>query len=396
MLWLHRRARFVLRGERDLDLIMEFLAFTLVVALAYANGTNDVAKAVATLVGSGVTKYRTAIIWGAVWTAVGAVASASVASAMIKTFSQGLVRPGVIIEPVVSCAILAGAMAWVLFASRTGLPVSTTHALTGAIVGASLAASVGESLIWPAIGMKIALPLLLSPLLAFTVALFLHPFLRLLAARWEGACVCVMPASRALVAIDARGSTRTLFQATSFGQPVVAVPSQCDRAGLKGVVVGLDTIHWISSGLASFARGTNDAPMIVAMLWLSSAVTSWPDPSLQLAAFGGVALAMGAGSYVGGWRVTAVLAEHVTKMNHTEGLSANLTTSSLVLAAGTLGLPVSTTHLSGSAIIGIGLLKGARAVHWETVRDMVLAWLVTLPAAAFLAWLAHLGFAKVL
>ena len=375
---------------------MEFLTFILVITLAYANGTNDVSKAVATLVGSGVTNYRAAILWGTMWTIVGAGASAVVAGAMVKTFSQGLVRTGTIIEPAVAAAILAGAMAWVLFASRTGLPVSTTHALTGAIVGAGLAAFSGESLIWSAIAMKIALPLLVSPLLALSVSLFLHPLVRLLAARWEGTCVCVMPASRALVAIDARGSTRTLFQAASFGQPVMAVPSQCDRAGLQGLVVGLDTIHWISSGLASFARGTNDAPKIVAMLLLGSAITPWSDATSQLAAFGGVALAMGAGSYFGGRRVTAVLAENVTEMNHTEGLSANLITSSLVLAAGILGLPVSTTHLSSSAIVGIGLLKGLRTVHWQTVRDMVLAWLVTIPVAAFLAWLAYVCFSRVL
>jgi PiT family inorganic phosphate transporter len=175
----------------------------------------------------------------------------------------------------------------------------------------------------------------------------------------------------------------------------MAVPSQCDRAGLQGLVVGVDTIHWISSGLASFARGTNDAPKIVAMLLLGSATASWSSVPSQLAAFGGVALAMGAGSYFGGLRVTTVLAEKVTKMNHAEGLSANLTTSSLVLAAGTLGLPVSTTHLSSSAIIGIGLLKGLRAVRWHTVRDMALAWIVTLPSAALLAWLTYIAFSNV-
>jgi len=327
---------------------------------------------------------------------VGAGASASVASAMVKTFSQDLVRAGTIIGPVVASAVLTGAMAWVLFASRTGLPVSTTHALTGAIVGAGLTAFAGESLIWPAIVKKIALPLLVSPLLALTVSLLLHPIVRLLAARWDGACVCVMPASRALVVIDARGGTRTLFQTASFGQPVMAVPSQCDHAGLQGLVMGLDTVHWISSGLASFARGTNDAPKIVAMLLLGSATASWPNVSSQLAAFGGVALAMGMGSYFGGLRATTVLAENVTKMNHAEGLSANLTTSSLVLAAGTLGLPVSTTHLSGSAIIGIGLLRGMRAVRWQTVRDMVIAWVVTLPAAALLACLAYSLLSRVL
>jgi len=375
---------------------MEFpvLIFILVLSLAYANGTNDVSKAIATLVGSGVTNYRTAIAWGTAWTVIGAASATFVASAMIKTFSHGLVQTGTIIEPAVTLAILTGAMSWVLFASRTGLPVSTTHALTGAIVGTGFLAFAGEGLIWSAIGEKIALPLLLSPLLALTFSLLIHPAVRALARKWEGACLCVMPASRALVAINPREETRTLFQATQFGQPVIAVPSQCDRAGLQGLVVGLDTIHWLSSGLASFARGTNDAPKIVAMLLLGSATTPWADTSSQLAAFGGVALAMGLGSYLGGIRVTEVLAEKVTKMNHAEGLSANLTTSSLVLVSGALGLPVSTTHISSSAIIGIGLLKGVDAVRWATVRDMGLAWVATLPGSALLACLAFSLFTR--
>jgi len=266
----------------------------------------------------------------------------------------------------------------------------------GAIVGTGFVAFDGEGLIWSAIGKKIALPLLLSPFLAFALSLLIHPAVRALARKWEGACLCVMPASRALVAIDAHGDTRTLFQITSFSPPIMAVPSQCDRAGLQGLAVGLDTIHWISSGLASFARGTNDAPKIVAILLLGSATAAWPSVSSQLGAFGGIAIAMGLGSYFGGLRVTEVLADRVTKMNHVEGLSANLTTLSLVLVSGSLGLPVSTTHVSSSAIIGIGLLKGRNSVRWTTVRDMVLAWVVTLPASALLACIAYLIFIRFL
>ena len=106
-------------------------------------------------------------------------------------------------------------------------------------------------------------------------------------------------------------------------------------------------------------------------------------------AFAGVAFAMGLGSFLGGLRVTQVLAEKVTRMDHAEGLSANLATSSIVMVAATVGLPVSTTHVSSSAIVGIGLLQGLRRVQWATVRDMVLAWVVTLPGAALLACLTH-------
>lgn len=372
-----------------MDLVLA--TYCSVLALAFANGTNDVSKAIATLVGSGVTNYRTAIQWGTVWTVAGAAAAAIVAGAMVKTFSNGLVQTGTAIPPAVTLAVLTGALGWVLFASRTGLPVSTTHALTGAIVGTGVVAFTGDGLVWSEIGNKIALPLFVSPFLALGVSLIVHPAIRFLAAKWEGNCLCVMPASRALVTVDSHGATRTLFQATSFGQPVIAVPSQCDRAGLKGMVIGLDSIHWISSGLASFARGTNDAPKIVAMLLLGSTTSAWPNPIMQLAAFSGVAIAMGLGSYFGGLRVTEVLAEKVTRMDHREGLSANLTTSTLVLTSGWLGLPVSTTHVSSSAIIGIGLLKGVKAVRWNTIRDMVLAWIVTLPAAGLLSGLAFLA-----
>jgi PiT family inorganic phosphate transporter len=373
---------------------LSLLAFFLILALAFANGTNDVSKAIATLVGSGVTNYRTAILWGTAWTVLGAAASAFIATAMIGTFSRGLVQPGTTTSPSLALSVLIGAMIWVLFASRTGLPVSTTHALTGSIVGVGLTAFGVDGLIWQAIVGKIALPLLLSPALALTVSLLIHPAIRAVAGRWEGTCLCLMPNARALVTVDAQGSTRTLFQASGFGQPIADVPAQCDRAGLQGLTIGLDSIHWLSSGLASFARGTNDTPKIVAMLLLGNTVASWPSSQLQIVTFTLAALAMGVGSLLGGLRVTEVLAEKVTRMDHVEGLSANLTTSSLVLISAVMGLPVSTTHVSGSAIIGIGLLKGLHAIRWTTVRDMVLAWIVTLPAAGLLACFAYFALSR--
>ena len=375
---------------------MDLSLFTclLVLSLAFSNGANDVSKAIATLVGSGVADYRTAILWGTFWTTVGAGLSGLVATAMVKTFSQGLLAPGVASSSILATAVLAGAVLWVLVATRSGLPVSTTHALTGAIVGAGLIAFGTEGLLWEGIGKKILLPLILSPLLALMVSGLIHSLVRTLAARWEDTCLCVMPTARALVMIDTQGATRTLFQTAALGQPVVTVPAQCDRAGLKGLVVGLDSIHWCSSGLASLARGMNDAPKIAAIMLLGSAVTTWSSGSFQAIALIGVAVAMGLGSYVAGRRVTQVLAEHVTRMDHSEGLSANLTTSSLVFVSAVMGLPVSTTHVSSSSIIGIGLLNGLSSIRWPTVRDMVLAWVVTLPASALLAALAYHLFAK--
>lgn len=364
--------------------------FLLILLLAFANGTNDVSKVIATLVGGGIANYRSAIAWGTFWTMVGAAASAFVASAMVKTFSSGFIQSDLAIPSLLAPAVLSGAILWMLFASKSGLPVSTTHALTGSLVGGGLLAFGIDGLIWSTVSQKIVLPLLLSPFLSFGLSILFHPLMAMIAKRWEGICVCIMPSHRALVTIDAGGCTRTIFQAGGSGIPVAAVPSQCDRAGLSGPTIGLDSLHWLSSGLASLARGTNDAPKIAAMLLLGSTLTAWPSPTWHIIAFAGVAIAMGIGSYWGGRRVTEVLAEKVTKMNHAEGLSANLTTSSLILVSGTFGLPVSTTHVSSSAIIGIGLLRGTTSVRWTTVKDMVLAWLVTIPAAACLACLAYL------
>jgi len=371
---------------------LSILTFALILALSFANGANDVSKAIATLVGTGITTYRAGIAWGTLWTMVGASIAAMIATAMVKTFSSGFLQPNLAIPSALAPSILTGAILWVLFASKTGLPVSTTHALTGSLVGAGLLAFGSDGLIWSTVLGKITLPLLLSPFLALGLSWLVHPLIRSIATRWEGVCVCVMPNHRALVTIDAQGHTRTLFQAGGIGIPVAAVPSQCTRAGLLGPTVGLDSIHWLSSGLASLARGANDAPKIAAMLLLGSSAATWPNTTMHIMIFAGVAMSMGIGSYWGGHRVTEVLAENVTKMNHPEGLSANLTTSSLVLLSGTLGLPVSTTHVGSSAIIGIGLLRGNASIRWTTVRDMVLAWIVTVPVSATLACLAYLLF----
>lgn len=352
-------------------MVLSVLTFALVLGLAFANGTNDVSKAIATLVGSGVTDYRKAILWGTLWTVAGSGLSAVMGQAMLNTFSSGLIQPGTVAGPAVALAVLMGAMTWVLFASATGLPVSTTHALTGAIVGAGMVALTVEGLVWTAIVKKIVLPLLLSPVLAMTVSVTFHPALRVLALRWQPA------------------ESGTHSPSLSSVGALRGAPHNLQLAIPKRALVGVDSIHWISSGLASLARGANDTPKIVAMLFLGSISTSGHSAPFQFIAFSAVALAIGLGSYWGGLRVTAVLAEKVTRMDHVEGLSANLTTSSLVMVSATLGLPVSTTHVSSSAIIGIGILKGLKNVQWKTVRDMVLAWIMTLPGAALLAAITY-------
>lgn len=143
----------------------------------------------------------------------------------------------------------------------------------------------------------------------------------------------------------------------------------------------MDGLHWLSSAATSFARGLNDAPKILALgiaAGAAAGLSGWMFYVL-------VAAAMGSGSLLAGFRVTETLARKVTPMDPTEGFAANLITSVLVGAASVMALPVSTTHVSSSAIIGVGLRNGGRNVQWKTVRDMLLAWVVTVPVAAMLA-----------
>ncbi len=156
-----------------------------------------------------------------------------------------------------------------------------------------------------------------------------------------------------------------------------------------------NTLHWLSSGLVSFARGLNDAPKIVAPA-ATALLMAGDQPSAAQALFPLVALAMGLGSFWGGRRVTKSLAEKVTEMDSVGGLAANLTTAFLVTIAATMGLPVSTTHVSSGAIIGVGLTTNKKQVQWRTLKNFRLAWVVTLPAAGVLATLGLWGLALIL
>ncbi|MBI2818096.1 MAG: inorganic phosphate transporter, partial [Acidobacteria bacterium] len=153
------------------------LAFLLVLALgifiAYVNGANDVSKGVATLVGSGVSSYKRALLWGTLWTGVGGLIGAVLAGAMLKTFGKGLLANGTVPMLPATVATIIGAGAWIAVATRTGLPVSTTHAIVGAVAGVGTVAYGFDGLNWVAFGGKVGLPLLLSPVLAvmLTVAL---------------------------------------------------------------------------------------------------------------------------------------------------------------------------------------------------------------------------------
>lgn len=346
--------------------------------LAYANGSNDISKSISTLVGAGVSSARGAVVWGTLWTFAGVIAAAFASQALAATFSGKGFLDGSSLPAAFPVAVGAGALSWVLFASRTGLPVSTTHAIVGALAGAGIVAQGAAALHWTAIAAKVALPLLLSPFLSIAVVAVVFPLIGGAARRAEKYCVCVE--RRDLILVSASAPLSALSSSTIA--TVVAPAAECDPLpAVTARVSVLDGLHWLSSALTAFARGLNDAPKIAALGLAAAAffgITGWMF-------YAALAAAMAAGSLLSGFRVVTTLAERVTKMAPEEGFAANLVTTLLVGVASFAALPVSTTHVSSGAIVGIGLRRGSGFIRWRTVREMAIAWLVTIPVAGLIA-----------
>lgn len=350
--------------------------------LAFANGSNDVSKGIATLVGSGVTQTKRAILWGTLWTGAGALLSLVVASAMFKTFGTGILASDVHPNAAAGLASLCGAAAWVLIATRFGFPVSTTHAIVGSLVGVAAVAYGVGGVQWPAIASKIAIPLLATPLLSGVVVVSLLAASRRVFAK--PACVCV--AAEPPLSVGA-GSSASALPRLAHLRVVMDSETLCQKHGLTTVASEtgvLSRLHWLTAGATSFARGLNDAPKIVALVAGATALSAGAALSTPLL-FGVIATAMVVGSLYGG-RITHVLAEKVTAMDHREGFAANLVAALLVTAGAVWGLPMSTTHVASGGIIGAGTLRGG--LNKQTLRTILLAWVVTLPAAATLGVVA--------
>lgn len=305
---------------------MLFLITIAVVVVAYANGANSNFKGVASLFGSGTTSYRTAVTWAALTTAAGCVAAMFLSVGMLKTFSgKGLVPEALIEQPLFLFAVSAGAGVTGLLATRFGFPVSTTHVLTGTLLGAGwIAGEVNVVKLWE----SFIKPLLFSPVLAVAAGAVIYIVLKTLR-----------------LAPDHR--TRTL-----------------------------DALHFLSAGAVCFARGMNDTPKMAALLL----GVGWLHGSTGMIL---IAVAMAAGGLISARQVAETLAHKITDMNPGQGFAANLATALLVTTANVSGLPVSTTHVSVGALLGIGITT--RQAKWHTVIPVLTAWVITLPLSALVA-----------
>ncbi|MBI3983318.1 MAG: inorganic phosphate transporter [Gemmatimonadetes bacterium] len=339
--------------------------------VAFANGANDASKGVATLVGAGLGSPGRALRWGTAATVAGALAAGLVSQGLVALFSGN----GVLDAPpegwMFPAAVAAGALGWLAIATRIGLPVSTTHALVGGLVGVGLAAGGFAGIGWTTVAGKVALPLAFSPVVSLGLVAVVAPPVTRAFGRLNRYCVCLEQQEFAFAL--ARGPSVPAARELKLLAGADCPPRVLTRLN------ALDAVHWASAGFASFARALNDAPKVMALGLAGGAAVGLSGSSLIVL----VALAMGVGSHLAGGRVTDTLAQKVTPIPADHGLAANLVTAALVGIASLVAAPVSTTHVSTGAIVGIGLRR--RDVHWRIVREFLLAWVVTVPVAAVLA-----------
>ena len=378
---------------------MEFAVFLVVVAIAYANGANDSFKGVATLYGSGASSYRTALVWAVLTTLAGSLFAGIFAGSLVETFSgAGLVPDAVLSSPPFMVSVALGAAITVFLTALLGVPISTTHALTGALVGAGLSGA-GSNINFSVLQDKFLLPLAVSPIVAIVLISLLFPLLRGIARRLgltQTSCICVsavdpLPAgglSRRDGVLAAGSRELLVVQGDSaFCAPEPAIGSTW-KIELGPI---LRKLHFLSAGAVSFARGTNDTPKIAGIAVLSQAF----DLQISIVAIALAmalerkdkigALAMAIGGLLHSSKIARTMSSRILSFDEAEGTVANLVTSFLVIAASRLGLPVSTTHVAVSSLFGLGIVKGN--AHWPTIGGIAFSWVLTLPVAALLAQL---------
>lgn len=309
-----------------------------VAAVAFTNGANANFKGVASLYGSGTASLRTALVVGNGFTLAGSLASFWLASGLLSSFGGKGILPNEIVRgPSFAAAVALAAAGTSFLATRFSFPVSTTHALVGAIGGCGLAATilkpVGATVRWDILANNFFVPLLVSPILAVVLAWI---FYRILS-------VC--------------------------------------RVSLAHRNKSLDVLHFASAAAASFARGLNDTPKMVAILLLV------PNANMS-AAFLFVAIFMLLGGMLDAKNVAETLGRRITDLNAGEGFAASLITSVLVGTASFHSLPVSTTHVSVGALVGIGVSNGK--THWRMVGEILLAWITTVPCGLVLGLIIFL------
>jgi PiT family inorganic phosphate transporter len=323
------------------------LALSMTLAFAFTNGFHDAANAIATSVSTRALTPRVALVMAAVGNFVGSLpafgAFIGIGGKVAATVGKGIIQPTTSVSGLgVVLAGLIGAIVWNLITWFFGLPSSSSQALIGGLVGAALAG--GSTVFWSGIVDKVIIPMVLSPLVGFSLG-----YLVMLAILWT-----------------------------------------CRRGHPGPLNRGFRVAQSFSAFTMSVGHGLQDAAKTVGIvalaLVLGGQIPSGADTPLWVYVMTAAVLALG--TYSGGWRIIRTLGRRIIHLGPPEGFAAEIVASSVLWTTAELGYPISTTHTITSAIMGVGATKRLSAVRWAVAGNIVVAWFLTLPAAGLVGALA--------
>lgn len=304
----------------------------------YINGFHDTANAIATSVSTKALSPRNAILIAASLNFVGALSGTAVAA----TIGKSIVMPE-LVTPLVIIAALIGAIFWNLFTWYFGIPSSSSHALIGGLTGAVIAGFGAAQVNWQGF-IKIFSGLLIAPVVGLIVG--------------------------------------SLFMTVLFWMFRRSSPAKTNQ--------GFRKLQILSACMASFAHGSNDAQKsmgIITMVLVGGGFLTTFNVPLWVKIC--CALAMAAGTAMGGWKIIRTMGGKIFRIEPINGFAADFTSSVVIYCASLMGAPVSTTHVVSSSIMGVGAAKRLKGVRWNIARQIVIAWFVTIPSAALVAMLFY-------
>jgi PiT family inorganic phosphate transporter len=323
----------------DSDIVLWIVVAT-ALAFDFTNGFHDTANAVATSISTRALSPRLAVGMAAVLNFAGAFLSLEVAA----TIASGIVEAD-LVTPAIVFAGLIGAIAWNLATWYFGLPSSSSHALIGGVVGSAFVAQGADAVIGDGIVTKVVVPALVAPLLAFTVG----------------------------------------------GLAILVVYRIVGRQRPGSVVRGFRLGQIMSASLLALSHGTNDAQKTMGIIFLALVANGSLDAGADVPTWVVVsaAAAIALGTYAGGWRIIRTMGSRIIKMDPAQGFAAQSVGATVILAASHVGFPLSTTHVISGAIMGTGAAKRVSAVRWGVAGNILVAWVLTLPAAAFVGGVTY-------
>jgi PiT family inorganic phosphate transporter len=336
----------------------------------YINGFHDAANAIATVVSTRVLRPRAAVLLAAAFNLLGAVSGEAVA----KTVGSGLVDVAYVTTLTILAAMLAG-ICWNLFTWWLGLPTSSSHALIGGLCGAALASAVGHWNVikwsihkvdaqtgkasWDGLLPKVILPMITSPVAGLVIGFIFMTLLFVLVHRWRPATVNRVFGKLQLLSAG--------YMAWGHGF--------ADAQKTMGIIA-------LATFAATKAGKLEHLPSFLSFLYT-------PKFEIHLWIKVSCAVVMGLGTWAGGWRIIRTLGHKLVTMRPINGFAAEATGATILLVAGNLGMPVSTTHAITTSIMGVGMAKSWKALDMTVAERIVWAWIFTLPATGILAYVFY-------